>query len=90
MHDALDGGRGGAFEQSDGRRTVNALGVVARGPLQDADAIDQRVDPLEALGPKASVDVSIEVACDPFDVREDAAGDIEIAAGADHGPALVL
>jgi hypothetical protein len=90
MHDAPDGDGGAGLEQGDGRVGMDAVGVVAQAPLQDTDAVHHRVDILETRHPERDLDVPVEVASHPFDVREDAGREIKIAPGADDGKALAL
>lgn len=83
MHDALNAGGGAGLEQRTRRFSVDAARVVARGLLQHAYAIHDALDAGKSRQPLGDLDVLVEVASDPVDVRHDAAAERKIAPRAD-------
>jgi hypothetical protein len=67
---------------------MDALGVIAQVPLQDADAIHHHIDAGETWRPMRRRHVGVEIASDPLDGGIDAARKLEVAAAADHGRSL--
>jgi hypothetical protein len=74
--------RGAGLEQSDCRLLVNAVCFVGTGGLKDTDTIHHGVDPRQAGTPNGRIHVSVEIASDPIDVRDQPAAKRDVAAAA--------